>query len=433
MQTFERRGLFLLALGAVALAATDLAAARPEVEAADATAIFFHARLERSVPAADDTLGAAIDSVRLEFSAAVSAELTRLVLVLPDADSILLEPVAAGGSLHLLAHVPPLAAGAHLLLWRTTSRDGHVLEGTIPFVVGAAAAAPEPAIDAAPVAPDPMHLPARSDAVPPDLRPLLAPLRALGTALLLALAGGLYFAGRSQAAADALRPLLMVAAIAAPLAVLAELAAWTIHVSGSLAATPALELATGRALLGRLVFAAAALAVLLALRSLRGAAVLAFVAVLAGGGLGHAGAVSPALSVPLRGVHMAASAVWLGGLLALGRALRSGPARRPLLEAVSAAALVSFFVVALTGAAQALLLLGSPAGLLTTDYGRIVLVKAVGLLLLAAFGYRHRQMIAALPEGAAGGLLGRSVAVETLVFLALIVVAAALAFAPLPE
>src|SRR5690606_28142221 len=172
-------------LSAVALAATDLAAAPPVLEPADAPAIFFHARLERSVPAADDTLGTAIDSIRLEFSAAVSAELTRLVLVLPDADSILLEPVAASGSLHLLAHVPALAAGAHVLLWRTTSRDGHVLEGAIPFVVGAAAAAPEPAIDAAPVAPDPMHPPARTDAVPPDLRPLLAPLRAVGTALLL--------------------------------------------------------------------------------------------------------------------------------------------------------------------------------------------------------------------------------------------------------
>jgi putative copper export protein len=258
-------------------------------------------------------------------------------------------------------------------------------------------------------------------------------MRGLGTLLLLALAGGLLFASRSEAARAALLPSLRVVALAAPVAVAAELLMWTTHVAGSLDFAASVQLATGRALLARIVFAVVALLVLLVVRSLRGAAFTAFVAVLVGGALGHAGAASPALSIPLRAVHLAAAAVWLGGLLALGRALRGVPAQRSLLTDVSTAALASFIVVAITGAGQALLLLGSVDALLQTTYGRLVLAKATGLLLLASFGYLHRRMIALVPEAGDAGALRRSVTVETLVFIALILVSGALSFAQLPE
>ncbi|HEU5208043.1 MAG TPA: copper resistance protein CopC [Longimicrobiales bacterium] len=401
-----------------------------------------HARLEASTPAPDDTLVAPLDSVRLEFSAAVSADLTRLLLVGPQGDTTVLSAGQAGDGSVILAPLPLLPPGAHELHWRTTSADGHVLEGTIPFVVGptAARAMEEPASaapDSAPVAATggnvPGAAPEVSEAAPANTPALLPLLRALGTLLLLALAGGLLFASRAEQAAAALLPTLRWLAIAAPIAIAAELVTWTTHVAGSLDLAGSLQLATGRALLARIVFALTAALVLLLLRSMRGAAVVALVAVLAGGSLGHAGAIAPAVSVPLRAVHMAAAAVWLGGLLALGLTLRNTPAQRSLLTAVSTAALASFVVVALTGAGQALLLLGSPAALLQTTYGRIVLVKATGLLLLAAFGYLHRRMIAVVPEGGDASALRRSVTVETLVFIALILVSGALSFAQLPE
>lgn len=402
-----------------------------------------HARLEASTPAPDDTLAAPLDSVRLEFSAAVSADLTRLLLVGPQGDTTVLSAAGQGGDRSvIMAPLPLLPAGAHELHWRTTSADGHVLEGTIPFVVGPAAARArqEPVSivpDSAPVAATGGDAPAAesevSGAAPASTPALLPLLRALGTLLLLALAGGLLFASRAEQAAAALLPTLRWLAIAAPVAIAAELVTWTMHVAGSLDLAASLQLATGRALLARIVFALTAALVLLLLRSLRGAAVVALVAVLAGGSLGHASAITPAISVPLRAVHMAAAAVWLGGLLALGLTLRNTPAQRSLLTAVSTAALASFVVVALTGAGQALLLLGSPAALLQTTYGRIVLVKATGLLLLAAFGYLHRRMIAVVPEGGDASALRRSVTVETLVFIALILVSGALSFAQLPE
>ncbi len=394
-----------------------------------------HAQLDASTPAEDDTLRLPLDTVRLEFSARVMVDATRLVLVRPDRDSVVLaaRSGSADGSV-IVAAAPSLGAGAHVLRWRTTSADGHVLSGAIPFLVSPEAVPSPPAMtdpDSARAAPILVV-----EAPPPsttDFAPILPLLRALGTGLLLALAGGLLFASRSVPAADALQRLLTAFALAAPFAVFAELVTWTTHVAGTVDLSVSLQLATGKALLARMVLAAAALAVWVLTRSARAAALLAFVAVLAGGALGHAAAVSSALAIPLRAVHMAAAAVWLGGLITLSSMLRSGPARLPQLRAVSTAALWSFGVIAVTGLSQALVLLGSPAALLQTGYGRVVLVKATGLIALAAFGYRHRRIIATLPKDGDGAILRSSVRLETVVFIGLIVVSAALSFTPLPE
>ena len=441
MPTLHRHGWYLLAF----LVAVVMSAPLPA--AADGSVL--HARLEASVPAAGDTLDAPLDTVRLQFSAAVTASLTRLLVTGPQGDTVVLAAAAdAGDRRVIVAPLPALGAGAHVLHWRTTSSDGHVLEGTIPFVVGPGAAVVAPAsgpapADAAAVSAAPIDsrtaaaldvaVPVPAPGTAAETPPLLPLLRALGTALLLALAGGLLFATRDAVASDALRPVLRVIAIAAPLVVVAEFVVWTTHVAGAFDAGASLQLMTGQALFARIGFAVLAAATLFAFRSLRGAAFLAFMAVLAGGSLGHATAVVPAVSIPLRAVHMAAAAVWLGGLIALGLALHNAPARHSLLRAVSSAALVSFVVVAVTGAGQALLLLGSLGAFVQTSYGRLVLVKATGLLLLAAFGYLHRRMIALVPEGGDARALGRSVVVETLVFIALILVSGALAFAQLPE
>ena len=150
--------------------------------------------------------------------------------------------------------------------------------------------------------------------------------------------------------------------------------------------------------------------------------------------MGHAAAVSPALSIPLRAIHLGAGAIWLGGVVALVLALRAGAETAlPLVRAVSAAALWSFLAVAVTGAAQALVLLGGPAAIFGTTYGRVVLVKATGLLALAAFGFHHRRLITRMEAGRNGVALRASAMRELLLFIGLIVVSAALSFLPLPE
>lgn len=441
----------------LALSCLPLAAARMPDRAASATLSappldVLHAELERSTPAGNDTLRAPLDTVRLEFSARVAPDLTRLVLVAPDADSVILDARSGSDDGRIIvAAAPALTAGAHVLHWRTTSADGHVLNGEIPFVV-VAEAVPQPEPDTTVTqAQDSVAAQGGQGAPPPpatsDFDTVLPLLRALGTGLLLALAGGLLFASRSAVAADALRRVLTAVALVAPLAIFAELAIWTLQVAGSFDFPAVMQLATGKALLARLVLAAIALVILLLGRSTRAALLPAFLAVLVSGGIGHAAAVSPFLSVPLRAVHMTAGSVWFGGLLVLVLALRAGPAQRDLVHGVSTAALWSFGFVALTGVAQATVLLGSFGALVQTGYGRIILGKAAGLLALGAFGFHHRRLIAAMPgdgsadpsgagggsSGADGAVLARSATREIVLFIALIVLSAVLAFTPLPE
>jgi putative copper resistance protein D len=163
------------------------------------------------------------------------------------------------------------------------------------------------------------------------------------------------------------------------------------------------------------------------------AALIALIAVAAGGALGHAGAIAPALSVPLRALHIVAVAVWMGGLLALVSALRAGAAPVAFVRTVSNAALWSFIVVALSGLAQVLVLLRDPLLLATTAYGRVALVKVTGLLALGAFGLYHRRLIDRLDRADAAGALRASTTREIVLFIGIIVVSAALAFTPLPE
>src|SRR5207249_422632 len=68
-------------------------------------------------------------------------------------------------------------------------------------------------------------------------------------------------------------------------------------------------------------------------------------------------------------VHVAAASVWLGGLLALGLALRAGGDRGPLMRRFSGIAVISVAVLALTGVVRALAELDTVSQLWTTGYG----------------------------------------------------------------
>lgn len=402
-----------------------------------------HARLERSIPAADDTLRVALDSIRLEFSAQVTLGLTRLHLIAPAGDSLLLAAAAGDeAGLIIVAAAPPLAAGRHVLHWRTTSQDGHVLSGEIPFTVAESAAAPVAGIsvrDTAswPIAGDAPVVggdePIDGVGAERDLSAILPLLRALGSAILLLLAGGLLYTARAPAQLVGLQRLLVALALVAPFAVLSELIAWTAHVSGGFELGLALQLPTGRALLARVILAAAALAVWVGLKRPSMAALVALIAVAAGSALGHAGAIAPLLSVPLRAVHLLAVAVWFGAIAALVSALRAQVAPSAFVRGVSRAALWSFIIVAVTGLAQAVVLLGDPVLLVASTYGRVVLVKATGLIALAAFGLYHRRLIDRLDAPGTADALRASATREIVLFIGIIVVSAALAFTPLPE
>jgi copper transport protein len=118
-------------------------------------------------------------------------------------------------------------------------------------------------------------------------------------------------------------------------------------------------------------------------------AAIAFVGVgLALAASGHASAAEPQwLTRPAVFVHAVSVAFWLGALMPLGALLRRGEGQVALVRFSRA---IPFAIVPLlaSGVTLAVIQVGQPEALITTAYGRVLLIKlalVVVLLLLAAF------------------------------------------------
>ena len=112
----------------------------------------------------------------------------------------------------------------------------------------------------------------------------------------------------------------------------------------------------------------------------------------------------PEAAIPLIAdlLHFSAAAVWLGGVARLGLTLAPAARRGPeLIGGVSAAikrfspvAMGCVLILALTGLAQANLVIGDPAALLGTGYGRALLLKIVLFAGLIGLGALHQMALA---------------------------------------
>ena len=138
------------------------------------------------------------------------------------------------------------------------------------------------------------------------------------------------------------------------------------------------------------------------------------------------------LSGALTTLHVASAAMWLGGLALLALAMRSNTSVADRTAAARTTARVMTTVVALlltAGVALAALDLSSPAALLRTAYGQVLLVK-VGLVLavLVVSAANHLRVVPATATGArdAERVLRMNVAVEQIGLAAVVVVTALL-------
>lgn len=94
--------------------------------------------------------------------------------------------------------------------------------------------------------------------------------------------------------------------------------------------------------------------------------------------------------------HLSFTSLWLGGVAMF--ALVSAPLAEPkdlglLIARFSPLAMFCVLAVTLTGIVQSASFLGSLEALLTTNYGRVILVKVVLLLVLVGLGAFHQQVI----------------------------------------
>jgi len=158
---------------------------------------------------------------------------------------------------------------------------------------------------------------------------------------------------------------------------------------------------------------------------------LAIPSLLASAAVGHSAAIQPLWAVPLKAIHLAALAVWFGGLIWLIVRER-GDAHTTATDVARVSTLALWAVVAVTvsGIAQTLILVQSTAGV-RSPYGGVVIAKILGLAVLVGFGAYHRRRfvpaIASRGEAVAGALR-TSVARELSVFCIVILLGGFLAY-----
>ena len=399
-----------------------------------------HIRLESSVPEAGQVLATAPARFELRFSGPVSEALSALVLVTPSGDSVHVELGVPGADDRILVgDVPELMDGEYLVLWRTVSADGHPVSGEFGFTfAGAVTEAGDGTADggqpAAGLVESAEAGEPSSDAGPHAGIVLLA---GLGMACVLGFAGLLWYCGSLPLVHEPrIGRATTVLGWAALLFLGAQYLAWTLSVlpagTGITGVTAALGSSTGVAGLARLALISMALVALPGHG--RAAAALALTAVVVGGLSGHAAAISPWVTMPAKVIHLGAASIWFGGLLLLVVA----PDRPEdgsdawtfgaLAQAVSAAALLSVVLISASGMVQSARFVGDFAGYWGTPYGRGVLAKWAGLIVLVGFGAYHRfRVMPGLESGAEERGLRRTVRLETIVMLAVVMLAAWLA------
>lgn len=376
-----------------------------------------HAQLRTADPAAGTVVATAPAAVTLTFNEPVTPLHARWFL--PDGTAMEAAARAEGAALIVAppADLPSgLPQGTHALSWRVVSADGHPVGGTHVFSIGIETGPPSLA------------------AAPPAWPAVMA--RALLTLTLAFGVGGAVWAALS--ARPAPPPVRILAGLTLPTAA-ALLAAQAMDLAG--AGPEALTRLTAwqTALLSPYGLAAvlAALAGLLARIRARPAMLGAWpVAALSFAVAGHAARADPvALMGPLVFLHGLALIFWAGALPALATAVRApeGPAQMARFSRL-AVPMVALLIV--TGAVLAVRQVGTPAALIGTAYGGVLMVKLGLVAAVLALAVRHRLWLTpalARDPHATRPIFARSIRLELLLMVALLVVTAAFRLTPPPR
>ena len=403
-----------------------------------------HPRLKRSSPSAGERLAVAPAFLRFWFSEVPELKLTSLTVVDGAGHSIALGAVqrdTADKFGVFAAVLTPLAPGAHTAKWRTAAADGHPTEGTVTFTVLPSAAAASPVPDSFATRAVTSHGRADTatklgDAGTPQGFAYVA-ARTLSFASLLIVIGAVLFrfAVLRRALADVdlsariSRAVASVGGGAAVALALADVGKLALQVqllnSGdpSQAISAAVLVGSTRWGFAWLVQIVGAVLAWAAFRSARrspswwaAAAPVALVLSISPALAGHA--ISAPRLTPLAVAadtgHVIGASGWMGSLLvmsvvAIPLIVSVGGKDRwhniaSLVNAFSPTALAFATLLGLTGLFSAWLHVGSLSALMTSDYGRTLLLKLIVLVLLAATGaynWRRVRPVLGTPEATA--------------------------------
>jgi copper transport protein len=365
-----------------------------------------HALLSSSDPAANASLPTAPSAVTLTFTEPPDPKLSSVQVLDASGAASTTGPAVpvAAGSTSLRVPLRPLSDGVYTVAWRTVSAaDGHSAAGSFAFSVGAAA----PTASLAPGVTMQMSQGSSTVSAASIVSRWLLYLGLIG------LLGAVFAA--EVAARRRSRWLLrltagawVVATAGAVLLVVFEASDAGVSV-GDLAGTT-----LGWVVVARLVPFVIAGLLLFAVRrptARRGlllglVGVIAALEMLVDAIVSHAAATSlPWANIALQWLHFLTVGIWLGGLVGILIELRGAPSaeKGEVVRRFSHWATIGLAVVALTGVIRAAFELRSIDELVTTDYGRLVLVKICLLVGLAGLGaINHFRNVPA----AAGDLTG---------------------------
>lgn len=403
-----------------------------------------HARLVSTDPVNGAVLPQAPDRVTLTFSEPVRLTARRITVHDARAGLVASTSTATDDGVVTTRFDEGLERGTYVVGWSVVSADGHPISGSLTFSVGERSAEV--------VQPPP---PPESPAAVTAVRAVLTAVGYLGLLVAAGLAAYVVLVLPGDQSHRTLRrrirTLVRVATAVALLAAVLAVPVTAAYAQGLELADvaggfdPALVDAETRALVALVL----GLGVVVAALGERPPGPDRRTALLAGAGLavvspsiaGHTRAYGPGwLVLGADSAHLAAGALWLGGLVGLALTLRAHRDRPEQAGAVlarfSMLAGGALVVVAAAGVLLAWRILGSWEGLVSTAYGRLLLAK-VGLALLAAalgawnrYGLLPRLRGTARDHAAPARLLRRTVGVEVLLLAVLVGVTSLLVAEP---
>jgi copper transport protein len=369
----------VLAIFAIAAAGLAAVALNPGDTAA-------HALLLSSKPAAGSTVGAAPRTIELTFGETPDPKLSSAKVL--DASGTNhatgpVAPVASNGNILDVA-VGPLPDGVYTVSWRTVSSvDGHVGAGSFAFGVGVAVTATGPTTPTA--------------GSSSSASPIADAARWLLYLGLVALFGAAFFGLVIDRHVP--RSVIRLAGggwLVATVGAIGVTAAQWSDAGGDVATLLGTSIGmSGIARLAAVGVTGVIVAVLFRQRLSVGRRLFALVAAGAGAAMyvdvatGHAAAGSLApLQVAAQWLHLASVGLWMGGLTALLLTLRGLPSeeKAAIAKRYATWAGIGLAAVALTGVIRAVSEIDSLDSLVSTDYGRLVLIKSGMLGLIALLG-----------------------------------------------
>ncbi|RST85879.1 copper resistance protein CopC, partial [Aquibium carbonis] len=394
------------------------------------TGAFAHASLAGVDPADGAVVERAPSEIQLTFSEIVSPLVLRLLG--PDGSTTDLEDLTYSGNTLGVALPAMLSDGTHVLSWRVVSEDGHPVGGSVVFSVGAPSAMPGDPVEA-------VDWLVRGLVWTSKLTLYGGMAFGIGGIFAITWFGGGREAGRTVAAVLVLAGMMGTAlaiglqgldALAEPISQLTDPRIWE----------TSLRTSFGPTALGLL--AASAVAMIAIVVPGRSGRAPALIAVLGAGAAvaasGHAGSADPQwLTRPMVALHAAAMATWIGALMPLGLALRAGgDGATVILQRFSRAIPWLLGMLFVSGGVLAVIQVETPAALLSTAYGTVLLVKlALVALLLALAAFNRWRLTPAVARGEAGPrrALVRAIVAEVLIAVLILGAAATWRFTPPPR